>query len=104
MLKQLFNEANFREIFDIENRKGLFVEKKYFKDIYKISKDIKLLPNNLENKEKLKKQKEALISEKIEKVVKNCEDNGWNIEIEKSQFRHNEKNLYKIKNSSENFF
>lgn len=124
MLNQLFDVTNFRKIFDIENRKGLYIEKKIFPDLYEISKRVKekkleiktlLTSNNVseENKIKLeqlqdeqnrlKEQKEEEIQNKIDKIVKQIEKDDWHIIIEKSILVKN-KQTYKIKKSPQNYF
>lgn len=39
MLDQSFSADNFRKIFDLENRKGNYLEGKYFPDLKEISKN-----------------------------------------------------------------
>lgn len=64
MLDQSFSVPNFRKIFDIENRKGNYLEAEFFPDIEKQSQRIQSCINNLRE---LKKQKESYSEEDYEK-------------------------------------
>lgn len=91
MFDQSFTAENFRKIFDYENRKGIYLEGKFFPEVEKItfelkkcSKEIKSLrkqesslsPEDYETKKKalnktkkeLKNQKNTLLTEELEKI------------------------------------
>ena len=47
MLDQSFSAENFRKIFDIENRKGVYLEGEFYADIDEINKKIKELNSGI---------------------------------------------------------
>ncbi|WP_445369275.1 antiviral reverse transcriptase Drt3a [Methylomonas sp. BW4-1] len=85
MLDQSFSVENFRKIFDYENRKGSYLEGRYFPEIEEVTKQlktcvgkIKKLKVELPNYEELKL---ALNSEK--EILKDKKEKLLNIELEK---------------------
>ena len=52
MLNQSFSAENFRKIIDFENRKGVFLEGKYFTNLKTITDDIKGCNKNIASKRK----------------------------------------------------
>lgn len=51
MLDQSFSAENFRRILDIENRKGVYLEGKFFPDLVEMAKEIKTLIKDLKKSE-----------------------------------------------------
>ena len=125
MFNQLFDSKNFRKIFDIENRKGLYIEKKFFPDLYGLSKELKINKqemkkvkacrnldiqakneklSELKDQQKLLKQrKEDALTKKIEEIVKKNEKDNWRILLEKSVILK-DKQTYKISSTPESYF
>lgn len=73
MLNQSFSADNFQEVFDRENRKGVYLERKFFPKIAKITNHIYKLNQALKNLKKDTKEDENLaeknaISEQIDKL------------------------------------
>lgn len=73
MLDQSFSAENFRKIFDIENRKGVYLEGDFYKDIVDINKrikevhaEIKVLKGKKLSKEKYVEEREKLEEKKME--------------------------------------
>ena len=54
MLNQSFSAENFRRIFDLENRKGVFLEGKYFPQLKDITEKIKDCNKNIKREKKEK--------------------------------------------------
>jgi reverse transcriptase-like protein len=92
MLNQAFTAATFRALFDYENRKGVYLEAKFFTEIEKLTQAIKVcmadirglkkkkrtlvpayykLKKDMLNEEKLtlKAKKEALLTDELEKIA-----------------------------------
>jgi len=59
MLDQEFSPRNFRTIFDIENRKGNYLEDRFFPDIEILTKRIKSAKSNVKESLRAKKRLEA---------------------------------------------
>lgn len=77
MLDQSFSADNFRKIFDIENRKGIYLEGEFYPDIDNINQqikdvifDIKILRTKKLSKEEYIKEKESLDEKKEELKAK----------------------------------
>lgn len=91
MLNQSFTADNFRKIFDYENRKGCYLEGRYFPEIEVITKKLKICATEFKTlkkqkaaipfeeyeekksklngkKEQLKEQKESLLKQELEKI------------------------------------
>ncbi len=99
MLDQSFSVDNFRRILDLENRKGLYLEGKYFPNVVELSEKIKLCNKEIrenkkekhENEEELKKlydkrdllkqQKEELLTNELQKVSDNVNEASFKIEL-----------------------
>jgi len=121
MLDQSFSATNFRHILDLENRKGVYLEIEFFRNIYAIINQIKECNKDIKKERKSKKRdKEELkrLYEKRRELQKAKEDQLM-IELQKisdkvvaTNFRMEmtkkvitgEKSLYIIKNSPECFF
>jgi hypothetical protein len=83
MLDQSFSAENFRKIFDIENRKGIYLEGEFYSDIAEVNKrireaneEIRTLRRRplseeayLEEKEKINEKKDELINRKEEMLI-----------------------------------
>jgi hypothetical protein len=88
MLDQSFSAENFRKIFDIENRKGVYLEGEFYADIDEINKKIKDLnlgirtlrrkglskEDYIVEKERIDEKKEELIAKREEKLVEKLAD------------------------------
>ncbi len=64
MLDQSFSAENFRKIFDIENRKGIYLEGEFYADIDEINKKIKELNSEIRTLRSKGLTKEDYIEEK----------------------------------------
>jgi uncharacterized protein (UPF0297 family) len=64
MLDQSFTAKNFHKIFDYENRKGHYLESKFFPEVKKFSEELKKIKNDFKN---LKKSKKDLSTDEYEK-------------------------------------
>ena len=52
MLNQSFSAENFRRILDLENRKGVYLEGRFFKHLNKITEKIKKCTKEIKDKQK----------------------------------------------------
>ena len=88
MLDQSFSAENFRQILDYENRKGVYLEGKYFDEIATLTEQIKKCNSDIKEKkrsldheefeafrtatntkkEELKERKETLLGEELQKI------------------------------------
>lgn len=103
MLDQSFSAENFRKIFDIENRKGIYLEGEFFSDIGDINKKIKDLNSGIkilrakglskeeyieerdnidELKDELKAKKEEKLIEKLSVVSSTVTADNFKLQIE----------------------
>lgn len=120
MLNQSFSAENFRKILDTENRKGLFLEGRFFPEIKVITDSIKECTENIKNKKKLnspvdeidklyeerkqlKEKKEQAIYEQLQKISENIVKTDFKIELTKKDIPKS-KSLYIVKNSPEHYF
>ena len=83
MLDQSFSAENFRKIFDIENRKGVYLEGEFYADIDEINKKIKELNSGIRTlktkglskedyiveRETIDEKKEELKAKREEKLI-----------------------------------
>ena len=67
MLDQSFSPENFRKIFDIENRKGNYLEGRFFPDLLKVTQEVQRKKYEYETH---KSKKKELNSEEFEKSLK----------------------------------
>ena len=102
MLDQSFSAENFRKIFDIENRKGIYLEGEFYADLDEINKKIKDLNSDIrylrtkglskedyikereridEKKEKLKAKKEEKLLEKLAVVSSAVTADNFKLQI-----------------------
>ncbi|MEW6517562.1 MAG: antiviral reverse transcriptase Drt3a [candidate division FCPU426 bacterium] len=118
MLSQSFSAENFRRILDLENRKGIYLEGRYFPDLKKISEQIKQYSIRLrENKEltkdesnkiyceriKLKEQKEKELTAKLEEVSQKALMTDFKVEIIANKNKDG-KFIYVIRDKPEQYF
>jgi len=123
MLDQSFSPENFRKILDYENRKGMFVEGRYFTDLEQLTHKIKSCNINIrkakkkldektylkvknkinERKEGLKIGKESRLLELLEKVSKNITENNFKVSITQN-LSIDSKPIYIAEDIPENFF
>lgn len=123
MLDQSFSADNFRRILDYENRKGVYLEGKYFADIEKITEDIKKCNTDIrdkkksvtaeefeifrketnEKKEKLKEAKEEKLKVELQKISEIVVSNKFRIKLTKND-TISDKPVYTIEDKPENFF
>lgn len=105
MLDQSFSAENFRKIFDLENRKGVYLEGQFFPDIAQKTKQIQdtvvqlralqkkklvLKPEDYLKKKtklsgkhkKLKEEKEALLIHELEEISREVTAGTYQIELE----------------------
>jgi hypothetical protein len=123
MLDQSFSVDNFRRILDYENRKGIFLEGKYFEDVLKITENIKRYNTVIkeskkilnesqfeeyrkvvnEKIDKLKQEKEDKLNHELQNVSENILNSAFKINLKKNNSISN-KFIYTIEDSPENFF
>lgn len=123
MLDQSFSVSNFRKIFDYENRKGCYLEGRYYPGLEKISKELKtcatefkslnkekstLSIENYENKKtelndkknRLKEQKEILLNAELEKICKQINEGDYCVELIKVNTPKGNKVAYSIEKNN----
>lgn len=121
MLNQSFSAENFRRILDLENRKGLYLEGRFFPNITEITKKIKKCTKEIKDKQKngigldneieelckrkkeLKEEKNEKLNTELQKVSEKVVASDFKIQLEKKDFQ-NAKSLYVTKDSPENYF
>jgi len=121
MLNQSFSAENFRRILDLENRKGLYLEGRFFPNITEITKKIKKCTKEIKDKQKngigldneieelykrkkeLKEEKNEKLNTELQKVSEKVVASDFKIQLEKKDFQ-NAKALYVTKDSPENYF
>ena len=122
MLDQSFSAENFRKIFDIENRKGVYLEGEFYVDIDEINKKIKDLNSDIrtlrtmglskedyieksaaidEKKEELKAKKEKKLIEKLAVVSSAVTAENFKLQI-LSDTTISSKPVYKTAHTLEN--
>lgn len=93
MLDQSFSAENFRKIFDIENRKGIYLEGEFYPTIASINKEIKEANEEIrklkrrglskeefiEEREKINEKKEELKDKKQEKLIAELNHVSYNV-------------------------
>ncbi len=125
MLDQSFSTENFRKIFDYENRKGVFLEGRYFDSLADITHQIKhqhSLIKGLKNEssllsdqecfekkeslnlqmEGLKKQKEKILTEHLEVLSEKVQDRSFQFSLKNG--RVNSKTVYKAHHDPASYF
>ena len=121
MLNQSFSAENFRLILDLENRKGLYLEGRFFPHFNKITEKIKQctkeikdkrisgtgLDNEIEElykrKKELKEEKNEKLNAELQKVSEKVVAPDFKIELEKKDIK-NKKPVYITKDSPEHYF
>lgn len=82
MFDQSFSAENFRRIFDYENRKGNYLEGRYFPDVESLTKKIKGIAGDIKN---LRKKRQTIKPEDYLKKREKLKDNRSNLEAEKEE-------------------
>ncbi len=120
MLDQSFSAKNFRRIFDLENRKGVYLEGRFFPNLNEITEQIKQCTKDIMTKrentatkdelyelykqrKELKAQKEEKLNSELEKVSKKLLASDFNIGMEQKAIP-GEKPIYITKDTPEHFF
>ena len=121
MLNQSFSADNFRRILDSENRKGIYLEGKFFPNVSALSAQIKQcnkdirekkrlnprpedeLKNLYEKVKELRGKKEELLNEELSKVSKNAINPSFRIRLQKKDIP-NKKPVYIADDSPEHYF
>ena len=121
MLNQSFSAENFRRILDLENRKGLYLEGRFFPNIKEITEKIKKYTEEIKDKQKngigldneieeLYKQKKELKEEKneklnaeLQKVSEKVVTSDFKIKLKRKDIK-NKKPLYITEDSPEHYF
>jgi hypothetical protein len=103
MLDQSFSAENFRKILDYENRKGIYLEGKFSKDIVDISEKIKKRDLTIKEKILLKEQKEELLTRELEIISEKVISRNFQFELIQNK-PFDRKPVYTIENSPEAYF
>ena len=126
MLDQSFSAENFRKILDYENRKGVYLEGKYFLDNVKLTELTEKIKNcNTEirdkknkvtaeefetfrkktndKKEELQEEKEVLLNIELKKISDEVLNNKFKIKLTKHD-KITDKPVYKIEDEPKYFF
>lgn len=105
MLNQSFSADNFRKIIDYENRKGVYLEGRFFPLVAKITEDIKKLNSEIrekkkqlkaaefdeykktanEEKERLENEKEERLGAELQKVSERIVSRDFKFELRKNE-------------------
>jgi len=120
-LDQSFSAGNFRKIFDIENRKGVFLEGRFFPDTERVIALIQKYNSELRQKRRhrniyaarikalkkgvkhLKKIKEEMLMSILQKVSDQVTGRSYEIKI-KQHLMPGAKSIYTVVNSPSNYF
>lgn len=123
MLNQSFSAENFRRIIDYENRKGVYLEGKYFPLVAKVTESIKKLNFEIREKKKqfgkaefdefkisknaekdrLKSEKEEKLNIELQKVSEKIVAKGFKFELKKNESIQ-KKPVYTIDDTPEHYF
>lgn len=123
MLDQSFSAENFRKILDYENRKGAYLEGKYFKGIAEMTNEIKKLKTEIKDKKnssilvefetfrnvtiekqkKIKIKKEEQLKEELQKISDIIVNDRFRITLTKV-VKIAKEPVYTIDDKPENFF
>jgi hypothetical protein len=123
MLNQSFSADNFRKIIDYENRKGVYLEGRFFPDVAKITEDIRKLNSEIrekkkqlgsaefdeykkivnEKKEKLEGEKEEKLSVELQKVRDRIVNRDFKFELRKNE-SIGDKPVYTVEDKPEYYF
>lgn len=103
MLDQSFSADNFKKILDSENRKGVYLEGRFFPVIEEISKRIRACEDETERRGIIEEKKREL-DKALNKVCKNIAAPNFKIELKKITISGKDKPVYTIENTPECFF
>ena len=121
MENQSFSAENFRRILDLENRKGLYLEGRFFSHINEITEKIKQCTKEIKEKQKnrtgldneieelykrkkeLKEEKNEKLNAELQKVSEKVIAPDFKIELGKKDIK-NKKPVYITKDSPEHYF
>lgn len=116
MLDQSFSVENFKKIYDYENRKGNSLEKTFFKEVFEVTREIKMCTAVLKKKDfseqpeqlillnHLKERKESLLIEAFKTIRTNILNPSFKIELSRILHEPSDKHIYVPKKSPEIFF
>lgn len=122
MLDQSYSSENLRKVFDYENRRGKYLELKYFDDVAAVSAEIKAINQDLyEKKQSLSKEdykayflskdsiKKNLVRKKEDLLSAHLEDIGsrlseGKVDCSLTVVKSNGKDAYKVADSVDAFF
>lgn len=121
MLDQSFSADNFRRILDLENRKGVYLEGRFFPNLKQITEEIKqcnaeirekkkrprqngtALKELHEKREQLRKTKEEQLTNELQNVSDKVLARSFEIELRKIDIP-NDKPIYTVSATPEHFF
>lgn len=122
ILDQSFSADNFRKILDWENRKGVYLEGRFFPNLKRITEKIKQCNEDIrgkkksrsenegelkelnEKKERLQQDKEEQLANELQEVSKKVDVRSFKIELKRIDIL-NSKPIYTVdKNSPEHYF
>ncbi|MFA5252476.1 MAG: hypothetical protein WC454_07820, partial [Phycisphaerae bacterium] len=123
MLNQSFSADNFRKIIDYENRKGIYLEGRFFPDIEKVTENIKELNTEIrknkkqmsatefeeykkianEMKKDLQRKKEEELITELQKVSERIVSKDFKFDLKKNDFI-GIKSVYTVADEPENYF
>lgn len=123
MLNQSFSADNFRKIIDYENRKGVYLEGRFFPLVAKITEDIKKLNSEIrekkkqlgatefdeykktanEQKERLEGEKEERLRAELQKVSERIVSRDFKFELRKNE-SIGDKPVYTVEDKPEYYF
>lgn len=121
MLDQSFSADNFRTILDLENRKGVYLEGRFFSTVKKITEDIKQCNKDIrerrrnkpklndeleklyEKRKELKEKKEEQLNAELQKVSDKVVNPTFKVKLERKDIP-SEKSLYIVRDSPEHYF
>lgn len=123
MLNQSFSTDNFRKIIDYENRKGVYLEGRFFPHVAEITEDIKRLNSEIrekrrhlgatefdefkktanQEKEKLESKKEELLSIELKKVSEKIVSRDFKLVLRKNE-SIGDKPVYTVADKPEYYF
>jgi len=123
MLNQSFSADNFRKIIDYENRKGVYLEGRFFPDIEKVTKNIKELNTEIrknkkqlsttefdeykkivnEIKKDLQRKKEEELATELQKVSEKIVRTDFKFELRKNE-SIGDKPVYTVEDKPEYYF
>jgi len=103
MLDQSFSVENFKRIIDSENRKGVYLEGRFFSDIAEINNKIRTCESDEKRKE-LINEKDEKLNIALNKICQKVTAPDFKIELEKRFIRDKDKPVYVTEDSPECYF